>query len=420
MRLFYTVLLICLLPFILLRLMVRGFRDNRYWQNWNNRFGNLQIQNPQPVIWLHAVSVGEVRAASVLLKRLIEHYPDYQYHITTTTPTGAEMVQRLFGSSLSHSYYPYDLPWFVNRFLDRLQPSLVLIIETEIWPNLFHACHQRHIPLCLLNARLSASSFNRYRKLAQFTKQTLGHLALVTAKNASDRERFIKLGVDEGRVVCPGNLKFDIEFDKTVFDKAAVQRSRWEGGRKVWVAGSTHPGEEEIVLGAHKTVLEKYPGALLILVPRHPERASEIVRLCNKAGLTHVLSSEAGENAPTSTVIIGDRIGELPQFYAVSDIAFVGGSLVPHGGQNPLEPAVVAVPILMGPSISNFKDVYQKLNDAGAVFTINDGMGLAMQLNTWFKDPDSAMAVGQLARRVVEQNKGAVNRTIDYLQPYIE
>jgi 3-deoxy-D-manno-octulosonic-acid transferase len=402
------------------RLFIRGFRDDRYWLRWYERFGKVQIQGCRPVIWLHAVSVGEVRVASVLFRRLMDCYPDYQWHITTTTPTGAEMVQRLFGESLSHSYYPYDLPWFVSRFLDRLRPSLVLIIETEIWPNLFHACHLRHIPLCLLNARLSESSFNRYNKLPHFTRQTLRHITLVTAKCESDQERFIKLGVDKDRVVCQGNIKFDIKFDKVVFDDAAMLRRKWGNGSKVWVAGSKHPGEDEVVLDAHKHVLKKYPDALLILVPRHPQRADDIASLCDKSGLTCVYSSKTVENTSTVQVIIGNQLGELPQFYTASDVAFVGGSLVTHGGQNPLEPAVAGVPILTGPAIANFKDVYQKLNEAGAVITINDSMDLSKQLNTWFDEPDSGKSVGQSARQVVEQNNGAVTRTLDYLQPYIE
>ena len=420
MRVLYTAILVCLLPFVLLRLAVRGFRDNRYWQHCRERFGYVQNQGSRPVIWLHAVSVGEVRAASILLHRLMECYPDYKWHITTVTPTGAEMVQQIFGKTLLHSYLPYDLPWFVNRFLDRLRPSLVLIIETEIWPNLFQACHRRNIPLCMLNARMSESSYNQYRIPAHLTQQTLRHLTLVTAKSELDRERFIKLGVDKAKVVCPGNLKFDININESIIEDAAKLRRKWGVGRKVWVAGSTHPGEDEVVIGAHKLVLNKHPGTLLILVPRHPERADELASLCGKAGLNWVYSSELAENTLTTQVIIGDQIGELLQFYAASDVAFVGGSLIPHGGQNLLEPAAAGTPILTGPNVANFKDVYQMLNDAGAVITINGSQDLAMQLNAWFDEPDKGKAIGQSARQVVEQNKGAVKRTLEYLQPVLK
>ena len=419
MRVLYTAILVCLLPFVLLRLAVRGFRDNRYWQRCRERFGYVQYQGSRPVIWLHAVSVGEVRAASILMHRLMECYPDYQWHITTVTPTGAEMVQQVFGDNLSHSYFPYDLPWFVNRFLDRLRPSHVLIIETEIWPNLFQACHRRNIPLCMLNARMSESSYNQYRKPTRFTQQTLRYLTLVTAKSELDRERLIKLGVDKANVVCPGNLKFDININESIIEDAAKLRRKWVVGRKVWVAGSTHPGEDEVVIDAHKLVLKKHPGTLLILVPRHPERAGELASLCDKAGLNWVYSSSLTENTLTTQVIIGDRIGELLQFYAASDIAFVGGSLIPHGGQNLLEPAAVGLPILTGPNVANFKDVYQLLNEAGAVITINDSKDFAMQLNTWFNEPDTGKAVGQSALRVVEKNKGAVKHTLEYLKPYL-
>jgi 3-deoxy-D-manno-octulosonic-acid transferase len=416
----YSTILACLLPFVLLRLAIRGFRDNRYWQRCRERFGYVQNQESRPVIWLHAVSVGEVRAASILMHRLMERYPDYQWHITTVTPTGAEMVQQIFGDTLSHSYLPYDLPWFVNRFLDRLCPSLVLIMETEIWPNLFQACHQRNIPLCMLNARMSESSCNRYTRLARFTQQTLNHLTLVTAKSELDRERFIKLGVDKAQVVCPGNVKFDINLSEAVFSEAEKLRRKRLDGSKIWTAGSTHPGEDEVVIDAHLRVLKKYPDTLLILVPRHPERVGDLAKLCDKAGLTWKYSSEGIETILSVQIIIGDRIGELLQFYAASDVAFVGGSLIPHGGQNLLEPAAVSVPILTGPNVGNFKDVYQILNKADAVVTIKDCEDLAMQLSTWFEEPGLAKAVGQSAWQVVEQNKGAVNRTLELLQPVIK
>ena len=420
MRVLYTAILVCLLPFVLLRLAVRGFRDNRYWQRCRERFGYVQYQGSRPVIWLHAVSVGEVRVASILMHRLMECYPDYQWYITTVTPTGAEMVQQVFGDNLSHSYFPYDLPWLVNRFLDRLRPSLVLIIETEIWPNLFQACHRRNIPLCMLNARMSESSYNQYRIPAHLTQQTLHYLTLVTAKSDLDRERFIKLGVDKAKVVCPGNLKFDININESIIEDAEKLHRQWGVGRKVWVAGSTHPGEDEIVINAHKHVLKKHPGTLLILVPRHPERAGELASLCDKAELNWVYSSELAENTFTTQVMIGNRIGELLQFYAASDAAFVGGSLIPHGGQNLLEPAVAGTPILTGPNVANFKDVYQMLNGADAVVTVNDCKDLEIQLNAWFDEPDIGKAVGRSARQVVEQNKGAVKRTLTYLQPVIK
>ena len=474
MRTLYTTLLIVLLPFVLLRMFIRGFRDQGYWRRWRERFGYIDPQGRQPLarishrispisrrrfvftgdflrernnraycrpkkivcgnkdqarsvisgekcglIWLHAVSVGEVRVASLLLQRLIEIRPDHGFHITTTTPTGAEMVRRLFGESFSHSYFPYDLPWCVSRFLDRLQPSLVLMIETEIWPNLLQSCYQKNIPVCLLNARLSESSFNRYNKAPGFTRQTVRHISLVAAKSESDRERFIRLGVEKHRAVCPGNLKFDISLDKAVFDEAARLRSKWGNERKTWVAGSTHPGEDEIVLQAHKQVLQGYPDALLILAPRHPQRAPDIARLCKRSGLSCRHASKSVEDAAAIQVIIADQLGELPKFYALSDAAFVGGSLVSRGGQNPLEAAVAAVPVLAGPDTTNFTDVYQRLDEAGAVITINGSSELATQLISWFDEPDTGKAAGRAARLVVEQNRGAVNRTLACL-PFME
>ena len=415
MRILYSFLLSILLPFIVLRLWLRGFSDRRYRQRWRERFGYVQSQDA-PVIWLHAVSVGEVRAASALVQRMMASYPQYRWHITTTTPTGAEMAGQLLGDALSHSYFPYDIPWFVNRFLGQLRPSLVLIMETEIWPNLFHACRQRQIPLCILNARMSEQSFSRYGKFSRLTQQTLQNASLVTVSSESDRKRFIKLGLDPERINCPGNLKFDIELDQAVLEKAEVLRSKWGAGRSIWVAGSTHPGEESVVLAAHQQVLKQYPHALLILVPRHPERAEEIARLCASLELSCVYSSSSVASIPTCQVVIGDRLGELPLFYAASDVAFVGGSLVLHGGQNPLEAAVAARPVLSGVSVTNFADVYQKLKQAGAVVTINDSTGLARHIIAWFADPAAAKVVGQTARQVIEYNRGTVKRTLTQLR----
>lgn len=414
----YSVVWLFLLPVVLLRLLILGFRDPRYWQRWPERFGFTGNVTRRPVIWVHAVSVGEVRAALPLVKALITRYPEIGLHITTTTPTGADTVTRLFGQRVTHSYFPYDIHSAMQRVLKRINPSLVLVMETEIWPNLFHACRRRGIPLCLVNARLSADSFKRYKRFSLLSRQTLRAVSLVTAKSEADRRRFVELGIDPGRIVCPGNLKFDIDPDPVVQDQAMRLRSLWGEQRRVWVAGSTHPGEDEVMLAAHGRVLQQYPDTVLVLVPRHPERAGRIAGLCEQVGLRYSLSSDADFDRSTQ-VVVGDQLGELQVFYAAANVAFVGGSLVPHGGQNPLEPAIYGVPVLTGPDIRNFEDVYQKLDAAGALITVNDDVQLARQLCEWLAEPASALSAGRAGKRVAGENRGAVMNTIGYLKPFL-
>ena len=413
-RFLYTVLLTLLLPFALLRLYMRGFRDPRYRQRWPERLGLIPAATGR-TIWLHAVSVGEVRAAIPLINALLVSEPDCRLHITTTTPTGAETVEQLLGARVSHSYFPYDLPWPVRYTLKQLQPEMVLIMETEIWPNLFFACGDRGIPLYLINARLSEKSLQRYRHAGRLISTALHQVTLIAAKSAEDRERWTSLGVDVGRVKDVGNLKFDLSLDPATASQAAVWHSRWRN-RRVWVAGSTHPGEDEQVLEAQFGLLKTHPSALLVLVPRHPEGASDVIRQCQQLKLNGLLASRANDLAETIQVVVADTIGELPAFYQACDVAFIGGSLVAHGGQNPLEAAVAGVPVLAGPCTENFADVYQRLAEAGAVITVRSSEELASKISDWFDNVEAVTAAGLSARAVVEKNKGATQRTLMLLK----
>lgn len=415
-RFLYSVLLAFLLPFALLRLYVRGFREPRYRQRWTQRLGFIPVSEPGQTIWLHAVSVGEVRAAIPLVRALLERYPACRLHITTTTPTGAATLEQLFSGQVSHSYFPYDLPWSVGQYLERLRPVRVLVMETEIWPNLFYACARRDIPLCLLNARLSETSLQAYRRVSGLMAKALQQVTMIAARSEADRRRWLTLGADAGRVTVVGNLKFDLVVEPSTTDQAAEWRRRWGNTRRVWVAGSTHPGEDRQVLKAQQRLLRTQPAALLILVPRHPERAGDIMALCQQLDLNSLLSGQANRLDESVQVLVGDRLGELAVFYQACETAFIGGSLVPHGGQNPLEAVVAGVPVVTGKHTENFADVYQLLAAANAVVTVKSSAQLADTTRSWFEDPAAAQVAVRNAREVLEQNTGATQRTLVLLQ----
>ena len=407
MRRLYTGLLYAAVPVVLARLLWRGRRDPHYRQRWRERFGYGPVVGGGG-IWLHAVSVGEVRAAEPLVRELLERCPGVPLHLTTVTPTGAGLAARLFGERITSSYLPWDLPGAVGRFLDRVRPALALVMESELWPNLFHACGARGIPLCLLNARLSALSLQRYRRVVGLARATLGNATLVAARGPADAQRFLQLGADGVRVV--GNLKFE----QPAAGPAPPAVQRWRGGRPVWLAASTHAGEEG-------QVLEAFAGlggdVALLLVPRHPERAQEVRALCRKQGFDAALSSEGGDAG--SAVMVVDSLGDLPALFAAADVAFLGGSLVPHGGHNPLEAAAVGVPVVTGPAVANFEDVYRSLEDVGAARRVDDAGALAAAVRLWLDDGSARLRAGAAGRAVMRQSRGALAATLALIEPLL-
>ncbi len=408
MRIVYTVLLYLLAPAVLLRLAWRGLRAPAYLRRWPERFAVIEPAVGEQVIWLHAVSVGEVQAAEPLIRVLIEQYPEYSLLVTTVTPTGSARVRELFDNYIAHTYAPYDLPDAVGRFFDRVRPQLAIVMETELWPNLFHACRRRGIPLLLVNARLSERSMRGYRKLQGLVAGTLACVTRIAAQGEADAQRFKALGAQDDQLVVAGNLKFEQRVRPGLRELAEVLRRDWGSTRPVWIAASTHEGEEELVLDAFRHLLEKIPDCLLVLVPRHPERFQSVLQLCRQRGLETVLRSEQIPCAASTRVFLGDSMGELPLFYAAADVAFVGGSLVKHGGHNLLEPAAVGVPMLAGPHVFNFTDISRLLIEAGACEPVQDLAGLELAAERWLLDPDLRRAAGERARQVVEKNRGAL------------
>jgi 3-deoxy-D-manno-octulosonic-acid transferase len=362
--------------------------------------------------WIHAVSVGEVEAAVPLIRALQARE---RVLLTTTTPTGSARVRALFGNSLTHVYLPYDLPDVVRRFLDGYRPRMAIFMETEIWPNLFAGCGRRAIPLYIVNARLTEKSARGYRRLRGLVAATLAHVATVCAQSQADAARFVLLGLPEERLAVTGNLKFDLTVPEDLPEQGRTLRANLFGRRPVWIAASTHAGEEEQVLEAFLSLRRDYPDLLLLLAPRHPERSPEIRALCQKRELNCVARSAGTPCTPGTAVFILDTLGELKLFYAAADIAFIGGSLVPAGGHNVLEPAALGMPILFGPLMHNFAEISRKLlTDEGAI-QIHSHTELAEQVSRLLADATARRQLGEKARLFLDANRGALAVTLRHL-----
>ena len=412
-RTLYSALLSLALPLALIRLWLRGLRNPAYRRRWRERLGAIDSMGEGRVIWVHAVSVGEAQAAQPLIRRLLHDYPQYRVLVTTTTPTGHDQVNRLFGEAVEHRYFPYDLPGILNRYLERVNPVLLLVMETEIWPNLAAECARRSIPLMLVNGRLSARSARGYARLRSLVAETLRCFDRIAVQAPADAERFAALGAPQERIVVTGNLKFDIRLPSSVGEQAEVLRLSWGLDRPAWVAASTHEGEEQQVLAAHARVLEHFPQAVLVLVPRHPERFDAVAGLVRRQGYRFRRRSVDSLGAEDIQVFIGDTMGELPVFLRASDIAFVGGSLVPIGGHNVLEPAALGVPVVFGPHMFNFAAIGELFLDRRAAIQVTDVSTLAEVLMQCLGDPGRRAEIGEAGRRLVEENRGALDRTVD-------
>lgn len=412
-RLIYTALLYLLMPLVLARLIWRALRAPAYARRWPERFGLVgRIDDGKPIIWVHAVSVGETLASVPLIRALQQKYEQAAIMVTTTTPTGSAQVLSNFGHTVHHAYAPYDLPGVLARFFDRVNPDLVIVMETELWPNLIACCRRRRIPVAVANARLSAKSAGGYRKVGRLVRPMLRDIALVAAQDEEDGRRFVALGLASEKLQVTGNIKFDLELDAAHRTCAARLRARWRGGsqRPIWLAASTHNGEEDQVLAAFDQVLTQIPDLLLVLVPRHPERFGEVERLCLNRGYRVQRHSAGNAVASQTQVLIGDTMGELLNFYGACDLAFVGGSLVPTGGHNLIEPAAWGVAVLSGPHLFNFVGVAAKLLDANALVVCADSTQLAAAVLVFFDDADARLKAAAAAQAVADLNRGALPR----------
>ncbi|RLM18710.1 3-deoxy-D-manno-octulosonic acid transferase [Brenneria alni] len=415
----YTVLLYLIQPLIWIRLWLRGRKAPAYRRRWSERYGFCAEKVKPDGIMLHSVSVGETLAAIPLVRALRHRYPNLPITVTTMTPTGSERVRSAFGDTVYHVYLPYDLPCSLRRFFDQIRPKVVIIMETELWPNLVAELHKRNIPLVIANARLSARSAAGYKKIGRLTKYMLRRITLVAAQNQEDGERFIDLGLKRSSLTVTGSLKFDISVTPELAARAVTLRRQWAPHRPVWIATSTHEGEESIVLAAHRQLLTNFPDLLLILAPRHPERFSTTQALTQSLGFNYTLRSSGELPSASTQVIVGDTMGELMLLYGIADLAFVGGSLVERGGHNPLEAAAHAIPVLMGPHTFNFKDICNKLEQADGLITVTDTASLAKEVGNLLADEDYRRYYGRHAVEVLHQNQGALQKLLSLLEPYL-
>ena len=407
----YNWFLRLLFPYVLLRLLWRGLRIPDYWRRIPERFGFIDPLPTPRVIWIHAVSVGEVRAAVPLVRELSARYPDYPPLITTMTPTGSAQVRELFNGKLAHCYAPYDYPAAVRRFLDRTQPVMAIVMETELWPNIFHQCRARSIPVFVTNVRMSESSMRKYQRFASLARATLQQVRRFAVQSQADANRLLMLGAGPESVTVTGSIKFELNAGASLRESAEVLRIAWGQDRPVWLAASTHQGEEETVLAALAQLKQhkRFANMLLVLVPRHPERFAAVARLCRKHGFRVAQRSETpGALAADIEILVGDTMGELQLFYGAADVAFIGGSLVPTGGHNLLEASAVGKPVVFGPHMFNFQEISQMTLERGAGVQIQAPSELAAAVSDFLGNANRRDSAGEAGRRMVEENRGAL------------
>ena len=425
MRYFYTIIIYFLLPFILLRLLLVCLKYSSYRKKWYERFGFINWnKSNKRIIWIHAVSVGEVNAARPIVDFLLDYYgqseqSQIQIIITTVTPTGAKTVEHQFGNHVLHFYLPYDIPYCVKKFIKAIDPCLLITMETEIWPNLYKICNQHSVPILLVNARLSKQSMKGYKLFSGLIASTIKLVDKIAAQTQMDADRFIMLGAENKDVSVVGNLKFDIDIPQSIKEEAEPLRHYFSINRSIWMAASTHEGEEEIILKAHKKVLSIYSNAILILAPRHPDRADKIFTMCKKMGFFTATRTKHESFSDQHNVFLLDTLGELQLYYAASEIAFVGGSLVDVGGQNMLEPAVLNLPLIVGPYTSNFLEVRKLFIESEALCEVSNSLELSKKVIELIGDANLRYNLGERARAVVLANRGSSERTIDIISPYL-
>ena len=406
-----------LLPFVAtLNLWRRSWHEPDYRSRIKERFGLVPSHIRQGSIWIHTVSAGEVIAADNLINTLLESADRSQILVTTTTPTGSAEVSRRFGNRVDHCYIPYDAKRCIQRFLQRARPQALILMETELWPNLLHIAHRTGIKICLVNARLSARSARRYGLVPSLTNLMLNSISMIVSQYEDTAERFCNLGYPIERMHVTGNVKFDLSVSAEIRSRIALQKDKWRGERLCWIAASTHPGEDEVVLDAFIEARTKFPDMFLVVAPRHPYRAREIQALAKARSLTSVKLSDQPK---TADVLVIDQMGALLEMYGIADVAFIGGSLQGTGGHNPVEPAVLGVPMLMGPDRMNFEEVCRRFTESGCLTTAHDSEELAFELLQLLNDADLRQRQGDAARQVVDENRGAALRQFNIVREWL-
>jgi len=416
-RTFYSILLYLVLPFVPLKLLLRGMKQPAYRLHWRERFGFYPLPRSKPVIWLHCVSVGETRAAAPLIHALLNQYPHHQILLTHTTPTGRATSEQLFGDKVQRVYLPYDLPFAVMRFLRHFKPVVGVLMETELWFNLIAGCKRLNIPLLLVNARLSEKSAQGYAKLGHLVSTGLQNLSAIAAQTAQDAARLTQLGANNVQVV--GNLKFDVIPPHDVLQQGRQMRSLWGASRPVFLAASTREGEEAIIIEA--ITAAKIPNLLTVIVPRHPQRFNEVETLMQQRGLRYQKRSALKQTVENEIQwVLGDSMGELFTYYASADICLVGGSLLPFGGQNLIEAMRVGKPVLIGEHTFNFKEVSALAVAQCAAWRVADAQALTVAVQTLLAAPHKQVEMGAKGLALCEASQGATQATLNIISQYID
>lgn len=411
MRLLYTILFWLALPIILLRTLWRAKFSRTYSYQFAERFGFCS-QRLNNCIWVHAVSLGETIAAIPLIQALKKTYPNDTILITNTTATGKARTLAVFGDSVQQTYFPYDLPSIMKRFLNRINPRVLIVMETELWPNLFAECRRRKIPIVVANARLSEKSAKGYQKVASLTAEMLQAVSALAVQAEPDGKRFLQLGLPPERMQITGSLKFDLNLPDNLIERGAELRQTLSTSRPIWIAASTHPGEDEIILAAHRLLQKQFPTALLILVPRHPERFDSVANLIRQQNFTLMRRSEKKPCSPETAVYLGDSMGEMMLLFAVCDVAFVAGSFVQVGGHNTIEPAALKKPVITGPIIFNFAEIGAAMIAAKGMYQVKTADELATLLSRFLQDSEFCRLTGENAFSVVLKNRGALQKQL--------
>ena len=413
LRALYTAFLWLALPWIAFRLWLRSRKEPGYASNVAERFGVYTGKPGQPLLWIHAVSVGEVRASVPLVAGLKAAYPDYSVLVTCMTAAGREAVGQAYGDTVLCVFLPYDYPFAVRRFLDRFRPRLAVLIETELWINLLAGCARRSLPVVLANARMSADSARGYRRFAALTRPAFEGLAEVCAQSEADANRIAALGAH--RVSVAGNLKFDVEADARALEAGAAFKSTL-GGRRVLLLASTREGEERLLLDAF--CARRTADVLLVVVPRHPRRFDEVAAAIAAAGLPLARRSR-GESITGASVLLGDSMGEMPFYYAAADVAVIGGSLLPFGGQNLIEACAIGVPVVIGPHVYNFSEAARLALECGAAEQVPDAAAAANEALALLENPMRRKAMGEAGMALCASHRGATRRHLAALRKHL-
>ena len=412
MRFLYSLTLLLIMPFALAWLMWRSLRQTGHADKWGERFGSSPLLSNNQLIWVHGASVGEIRAAAPLIKAVHQRYPQHALLVTSFTAAGRNQAQALFGGRALIALLPYDLSFCVNRWLKCTRPILGIVMETEVWPNLFAACTRCGIPLLMVSARLSARALARYRRIRTLMLRALAQVTMIAAQTQGDADGFRQLGVAAERLQVSGNLKFDVQFPEKLMADGQALRAKLFPVDTVIVAGSTRENEEASVLQAYQALLQKQPDCVLVLAPRHPERAAAVAELVKATGFVCRRRSAGEATLKAGQVLVLDTLGELTRFYAAADVAFVGGSLVPMGGHNLLEPAALGLPVLAGPHLGNIADIAELLRAAGGLIMVSDAAALGQALLWLAGNPVTRRHIGQAGQQTVIANRGALAQTL--------